>query len=246
MCAASGSMTAQRSRVAGVTTMGPWKPRLASSGSRPTWSMWAWLTTIPSIRRGSNGTAVLSSADSFRLPWKSPASSSVRAPAASSRCIDPVTRPAAPQKVRRISLTSSPVRVRSAGPEEAVARVAEAGKDVALVVQLAVERGGEDGDVGVHLEHAGDALGRGHDAEEADAARAGLPERADRGDRRAAGGEHRVEDEEVALDLVAGDLEVVVYRLERSVVAVEPDVPDPRRGDELGHALHHAQPRPED
>src|SRR2546422_7603385 len=42
-------------------------------------------------------------------------------------------------------------------------------QDVAAVVELAVERGGEDGDVGVGLEHAAHALGRRDETQEADA-----------------------------------------------------------------------------
>src|SRR5213595_373571 len=54
--------------------------------------------------------------------------------------------------------------------------------------------------------------------------------------------EHRIEHEEVARVAPLGDLEVVVHRLERVVLAVDADVPHARRRDQLGDALHHAQP----
>ena len=56
--------------------------------------------------------------------------------------------------------------------EEPVAGVAEAGQDVPVLVQLAVERGGEDGDVGVRGVQAPDALGGGD--QEAEKRRAGI------------------------------------------------------------------------
>src|SRR3954464_955376 len=119
--------------------------------------MWAWLSTTPSSRRGSNGRRALSSWVAARRLWNRPASSRKRAPVASSRCIEPVTCPAAPQKVRRM-----PVMGRSgtegegsegARAEQPVARVAEAGQDVAQLVELPVERGGEDAYVRVGVQH---------------------------------------------------------------------------------------------
>src|SRR3989449_9783398 len=94
-------------------------------------------------------------------------------------------------------------------------------QDVAAVVELAVERGGEDGDVGVGLEHAAHALGRRDETQEADALGAGVLERAHGVCRRAAGREHGIEHEEIARVLAGWDLGVVVDRLERVVLAVE-------------------------
>src|SRR5205823_7128266 len=64
------------------------------------------------------------------------------------------------------------------GAEQPVPRIAQPGQDVALRVQLAVERRGEHRDVAVGLEHAAHALGSGDQAEEPDALRAGVLERA--------------------------------------------------------------------
>src|SRR6185295_13229174 len=84
-----------------------------------------------------------------------------------------------------------------AGAEQAVAGVAQARQDVALRVELAVERGREDVDVRVRLEQPPHALGRGDDREEADAPGSGALEGAHRRHRRAARGQHRVEQVEV-------------------------------------------------
>src|SRR3989304_2056369 len=57
---------------------------------------------------------------------------------------------------------------RSPRAEDPVARVAEAGEDVAVRVELAVERGAVDGYVGVGREHLRHPLRRGDDGEEPD------------------------------------------------------------------------------
>src|SRR5436853_5272640 len=129
------------------------------------------------------------------------------------------------------------------GAEQAIAGIPEPRQDVTVVVELAVERGGEDGDVGVGLEHATHALGRRDEAKEADALGAGVLERAHGGRRRAAGREHGIEHEEIARVLAGWDLEIVVDRLERVVLAVDADVADARRGDELRDTPDHAEPR---
>src|SRR2546430_11956148 len=85
-----------------------------------------------------------------------------------------------------------------ARPEQPVPRIAQSRQDVAVLVQLAVQRRGEDRDVGVVLQHAARAFGRRDEAEEADALRAGVLERAHGVHGRAARGEHRIEHEEVA------------------------------------------------
>ena len=46
-------------------------------------------------------------------------------------------------------------------PVKPIAGVAQAGHDVAVVVQVVVDRGGHDGDVRVGRLERGDALGRG-------------------------------------------------------------------------------------
>src|SRR3989441_5481235 len=145
-------------------------------------------------------------------------------------------------------MTSNVKRAAAAlpGAEQAIARVPQPRQDVAVVIELAVERGGEDGDVGVGLEQVTHAVGRGDEAEEADALGAGVLERVYGVRRRAAGGEHGVEHEEIARVFTGGDLEIVIDRLEGVVLAVDADVADARRGDELRDALDHAESRAQD
>ena len=52
------------------------------------------------------------------------------------------------------------------GPEQPVPRIPQPRQDVAVLVQLAVERGGEDRHVGVVLEHVARALGRRHEIDD--------------------------------------------------------------------------------
>src|SRR5438445_12645576 len=82
-----------------------------------------------------------------------------------------------------------------ARPEQPVPRIPQPREDVAVLVQLAVERRGEDRHVGVVLEHAARALGRRHETEKPDALRAGVLERAHGVHGRAPPGGHRVEHE---------------------------------------------------
>ena len=104
MPALSSSMMAQRSRVAGVAKMGPEKPSFTSRGSRPLWSMCAWLSTTASTAIGSNPKCRFFASLSFPSPWNMPQSSSTRRPFTSSRCLLPVTMRAAPWKVMRMDM----------------------------------------------------------------------------------------------------------------------------------------------
>src|SRR5688500_9870536 len=82
---------------------------------------------------------------------------------------------------------------RSASAEEAVARVAEAGSDVPVLVQLPVERRGENLHVRVLVQHLADPFGRRHQTHEADPMGVSRLERANGSGGRATGSEHRVE-----------------------------------------------------
>src|SRR5689334_12771407 len=68
-------------------------------GKLPQWSMWAWLSRTASTSLARNGKSLFRARLSARRPWKSPQSSKSVRPAASRRCIEPVTVCAAPQKV---------------------------------------------------------------------------------------------------------------------------------------------------
>src|ERR1043166_4925851 len=150
----------------------------------------------------------------------------MRAPAASRRCIEPVTWPAAPQKVSLAVLmellVSTPFTVNSSScPEDPVPRIAQSGQNVTVRVELAVESGGVDRHLGMGIQHRLDPLRRRDEAEKPDPGGAGGAELADGRGGRAAGGEHRIEDEEVAGGFRGGDLVVVAHRLQGVVVAEE-------------------------
>src|SRR5688500_3506291 len=66
-------------------------------------------------------------------------------------------------------VADSQARRSAVGAEDAVARVAQAGADVAVAVELAVERGGDDRDLGMGLAQGRDTLRRGHEADHVDA-----------------------------------------------------------------------------
>src|SRR5215831_13750866 len=64
------------------------------------------------------------------------------------------------------------------GAEQAISGVAEAGHDVALFVEVVVDRRGEHRHVGMHAVKRADALGAGQQAHELDRARTALLEAA--------------------------------------------------------------------
>src|SRR2546422_1821185 len=101
-------------------------------------------------------------------------------------------------------------RPESSGPEQPVPGVAQPGEDVALGIEPPIERGGVDGDVGGGGEHRPHPFGGGDETEKADTLRPRLLQGAHRVHRRAAGGEHGIEDDEVPGVLARGNLEVVV------------------------------------
>jgi hypothetical protein len=82
-----------------------------------------------------------------------------------------------------------------------------------------------------------DALGAGEQADELDRARRHRLEALDRRDRRVAGGEHRIDDDRVAIAHPVGDLEEVLDRLLGLGMAIQADVTDACRGQDLEHAV---------
>ena len=88
--------------------------------------------------------------------------------------------------------------------------------------------------------HLRDALGRGDQADELDRARPQLDQPRDRRDRRVAGRQHRVDQDHVALRQVVRQLQVIFDRLQRARLAVEADMPDPRRRHQVEHAVEDA------
>src|SRR5690348_734659 len=119
--------------------------------------------------------------------------------------------------------------------------VTESGQNVPLLVQLTVESSTINLDIGVRAAEPTHALGCCHQTKEANSCRARAFERRDRSSRTSSSRQHRIEQKEIALRSVARDFEVIVDRLERTVIAIEPDVTDARRGYETENPLDHAK-----
>ena len=115
-----------------------------------------------------------------------------------------------------------------------------------MVVELAVNRGGVDGHVGVFFEHGVDAFGAGQQAQELDGLGLALFEARHSGGGGVAGGQHGVDHHDVALLHVFGHLEVVLHGLQRFGVAVQPDVAHTRARHHGQHAIQNAVARPQD
>ncbi|GAA1916372.1 hypothetical protein GCM10009775_06050 [Microbacterium aoyamense] len=131
---------------------------------------------------------------------------------------------------------------------EPIAGVAEAGHDVALLVEPLVERAQHEGHVAaldLRLDR-GDALGRAEDADRRDVLRAAVEEELDRGAERTARREHRVEHEALAVAQVVGKALGVGRRLERLFVARHAEEPDLGGGEQFDHSLEHPETRTED
>ena len=133
------------------------------------------------------------------------------------------------------------LRRRSSGAEQPVAGVAQPGQDIAVVVENAVEdRGGHDRHSGKDAVQFRDAFGRRDEADELDRARPHLDQARDRRHRRIAGREHRIEQDNVALGQIVGQLQVVFDRRKVRRLAIDPDMADPRRRHEVEHAVEDA------
>ena len=94
--------------------------------------------------------------------------------------------------------------------------------------------------------HALDPLGRGDQRDQADRRRPDPLHGLDRRSRRVSGSEHGVEQDDVAVCDVAGQLDEVLDRLERLLVAEEPDEADTRARDERKHGVEHPDSRTQD
>ena len=128
----------------------------------------------------------------------------------------------------------------------AVAGVAEARHDIAVVVEVIVDRGCPDRHVGVHAAELLDAFGCGEKADEAHVLGAALLQPVDGGDGGVRGREHRIENDHNAVGEVGGGLEIILDGVERLRVAVEPDMGDARRRHQGQHAVEEADAGPQD
>ncbi len=112
-----------------------------------------------------------------------------------------------------------------------------------MLIEMVVQRGHINVNVGVILLHALNAFGRADDAHELDMLCAGFLEKGDRRRGRAAGCEHRVNNDDVALGNIGGHLEVVLNWLKRFRIAEQTDVTDLDVGHHAHHAVNHAKTR---
>src|SRR5262245_28820844 len=112
--------------------------------------------------------------------------------------------------------------------EHAVSGIAEAGSDVGVFVELAVEECHEDIDVGVVSLQPSNALWRRDETDERDARRAPTFERCDRRRGRPAGGQHRVEDHHEIVRTGFREAVVVALRQMGRFVPLETEMPDLR------------------
>src|SRR6218665_1035044 len=114
--------------------------------------------------------------------------------------IAPIPHPPAPPAGRLIpGWSGRPIAQYLFGAENSVPGIAQTRQDIAMLVELTVDGGGEDGYIGVGLLQSGDALGHGQQADELDRAGLELLQARHAGDGRVAGGQHRVDHDGVAL-----------------------------------------------
>ncbi len=82
-----------------------------------------------------------------------------------------------------------------------------------------------------------ESFGRSDHAHHPDAARAALFQAVDRGNSGVGGGDHRRHHNRHALGEIGRRLEIVFDRDQRAGIAVEPDMRDPRGGNQIEHAV---------
>ena len=128
------------------------------------------------------------------------------------------------------------------GAEDAVARVAEPGPDIGVLVELAVHRGGPDRDLGVMLLDRRQPLWRDHEADQREPLRPRRAQAVERVDRAAPRRQHRVDDEDVRVGQPRWQPLVVVDRAVLLLVAVDPDVTHARAREQPQEPVDHAQP----
>ena len=115
--------------------------------------------------------------------------------------------------------------------EDPVAGIAQAGDNVAVLVEVIVHSAAEDVHIGVVLLDEFDAFGGSQQDHELDIDAAPLFHFGDRGIRTAAGGQHGINDHDIPLFNVLGHLAEVDMGLQGFLVPVHADVADPGTGD---------------
>ena len=115
-----------------------------------------------------------------------------------------------------------------------------------MVVEVTIYRCCDDRYIRMRLFHPLHALGRGQKTEEADVLGACLLQKVNRRRRGIAGGQHGIDDDGHTVFKLGRNLEVILHRLERLGIAVEPDKPHPRGGDQLENTVEQTIARPQD
>lgn len=110
--------------------------------------------------------------------------------------------------------------------EDSVAGVAETGNDIAVIVELLVLCSGEDINIGMSLAESFKSLGSCNDAHKLYRLGISLLDLGYSIDSRAAGGKHGIENNNIALADIAGQLAIIFNRLQGCGIAVKTDVTD--------------------
>lgn len=129
------------------------------------------------------------------------------------------------------------------GAEDLVTGITQAWHDVAVLVQALVDRGGVDLHVRVGFFHHLDAFWCGDQHHGANLFAAGLFQQVDGGNHRAAGGQHRVDDQGQALVDVRRELFQIGVGFEGFFVSGNADGADLGPRDQAEHAVEHADLR---
>ena len=131
-----------------------------------------------------------------------------------------------------------------------ISGVTEAGEDVADIVELLVEAGQHEGAGDVQLIdqflEPGEPLGRRDQADAGDVIGSALDQELHRRAKGAAGGEHRIEHVTLASRQVHRQPFRVRGRYQCLLIAHHTDKPNLGRRNQSGHALEHAEARPQD
>ena len=123
------------------------------------------------------------------------------------------------------------------GAEDAVACIAQAGDDVAILVQLFILCGNINVNIGVCFVQGFQSFGGGNQANELDMLGTALFDLANGVNGAAAGSQHGIQNKNIALGNILGQLAIIFHRLQGLLIAVQANVADLCSGDqEIGRA----------
>src|SRR5262249_55069820 len=125
--------------------------------------------------------------------------------------------------------------------EQPVTCITKARQYVAFVVELLVNGGGEDRQARIMFAYAADTFGRRNEANQADVSGTEVGKKVHCGDRTAAGGQHRVDEDDLILFEIRWEAFMVEHRPQCGLFPTEADKPDPRVGNQLENGIQHAE-----